>query len=209
MPVVLRQFATGLAATVDYWVALHLAKLCAEQYEFNVALGPGGGIAGMSCWAAVAVQPNAGAGYPVEQMVNAAGGLGATMGPLGFSAVFGNSRMASINAAVPVPGAPPGGFSSHAERNALITANANGLALHNPAVNTAVLYVQLAPCPPCAVWLGGGGGGIPNPFAAAIGGALTLYVWYRWPYTAPGTGAMRLWNLSPRAVKHADINLNW
>lgn len=209
MPIALHQFTVAGAGQPGYYEALELARHCVEQYEFQVLTGPGGGIATGSCWAALAVQPNPGIGWQAPGAVHVAGGLGATLAGLPYSMVFGNSRMAYINSMVNVPGAPPN-FSSHAERNALVAAGGNGLALHTLAAhaNNSVLFVQLAPCGPCNAWLGGGGGGVPNPFAAAIGGATTLNVWYRFPYPG-GVGAMNAWNGSTRAVKLADINANW
>lgn len=205
MPVVLHQFGAGAAASVHHLVAWNMARLCVEQYHFNLLPGPGGGIAAMSCWAAAATVANGAAGFPQEHAVNAAGPLGATGGPLGYGAVFGNSRMAAIAAAVAVPGMPAAGFSSHAERNALVTAGANGLALYTPIANQAVVFVQLAPCPGCANWLGGGGGGLPNPWGPAIlGGALTLHVWYRWAYNPAGVGQMMAFNNLTRAAKLAQ-----
>jgi hypothetical protein len=214
MPIALWQFAQPLAAIAPgYAVARELARICVEQYEFNILTGPGAGIAQGSCWAAVATLP--GAGFPAERSVTTAGALGATGAVLPYSAVFGNSRMASIRTRVPIPGlVAAGGFnavSNHAERNALLAANNNGLALHGLPIPPAgfahyVLFVQLAPCPHCVNWLNGAA----NPFSAAIGpgGPATLHVWYRWPYPAGG-GAMWTWNGWPRANKLADIDNNW
>ncbi|HYC88117.1 MAG TPA: hypothetical protein VEO54_02805 [Thermoanaerobaculia bacterium] len=70
------------------------------------------------------------------------------------------------------------------------------------------MFVQLAPCAHCGPWLAGGGGGVANPYAAAIGGGFTLNVWYRWPHPG-GVGAMMAWNAMTRAAKLADINANW
>jgi hypothetical protein len=141
--------------------------------------------------------------------VNAGGppGTGAGWGALPYAMTFGNSRMSMINALVPVPGFGGGG---HAERTALIAAGAAGCFLYPlpAAVNSAVLFVQLSPCGPCGVWLGGGGGGVANPYTPAIAGGVTLHVWYRWPHPA-GVGAMIAWNGNTRAAKLADITANW
>jgi hypothetical protein len=143
--------------------------------------------------------------------VNAAGppgaAIGGAWGALPYSMVFGNSRMSMVAALVPVPGFAGGG---HAERTALIAAGGAGCVPYVLAgmANTAVLFVQLSPCGPCNAWLGGGGGGVANPFAVWFGGATTLHVWYRWPHPA-GVGAMIAWNGTGRAAKLADIAANW
>jgi hypothetical protein len=209
MPIALHQFtALGAAAQPGYLAAKELAAQCVDQFTLNVLMGPGGGIANQSCWAAVAVTP--GAGFPAPVAVNPAGFPGtnaAAWGALPYSMVFGNSRMAMVNALVTVPGFGGGG---HAERTALIAAGGAGLALYPLAglVNAAVLFVQLSPCIACGNWLVGGGGGVANPYAVALGGAWTLHVWYRWPHPA-GVGAMIAWNATGRAAKLADIGANW
>ncbi|MGF7132917.1 hypothetical protein P3T40_004408 [Paraburkholderia sp. EB58] len=216
MPIILWQFAqAGAAISPGYAIAKELAKMCVEQYEFNVLTGVGAGIAQGSCWAAVATMP--GPGFPAESAVTTAAPLGTTGALLPYGAVFGNSRMASIRTRVPVPGlVGAGGFnavSNHAERNTLLVASNNGLALYaDPALAIGgfahyVLFVQLAPCVPCMAWLANGA---KNPVAATIapGGPATLHVWYRWPYPAGG-GAMWTWNALPRANKLTDIDNNW
>jgi hypothetical protein len=211
VPIALHQYGVAAPANPGYADAKELARQCVEQYEFNVLPGPGGGIAGGSCWAAVAVTANAGAGYPAAAAVNAAGGLGAVGAPLPYAIAFGNSQLAHVAVHVPVPGlaAAPGG---HAERNALTTAGAAGLALYAlPAVaNNGVMFVQLMPCaagPNCQNWLQGiVGGGPANPYAALLGagGVFTLNVWYRWAHPG-GTAAMTAWNGGGRAAKLANI----
>jgi hypothetical protein len=218
MPIVLHQFgAMGAAGQPGYFAALELARQCVDQYHLNILLGAGGGIAAGSCWAAVAVVPNGGAGFPAPMAVNAGGpvgtAIGGAWGALPYSMVFGNSQMAGVGAMVAIPGAP-GALGNHAERNALIIAGANGLALYQlmAAANHGVMFVQLAPCGPgfsnCAAWLAGAGGGVANPYAVALGGAFTMHVWYRWPHPA-GVGAMMAWNGAGRGAKLADINANW
>jgi len=204
MAVVLHQF-TG-AAGPGRAEALDLARHCADQYALNIMFGPGGGIAAASCWAAVAVVPGVAhpALYPVHALF--AGAPIAPFAPLGFGAVFGNSQMVSIRRRVTVPGYAG---AAHAERAALRGAGIAGLALHAIAANQAVLFVQLAPCGPCNNWLNGvPGRGVANPFAAAIAGAWTLHVWYRWPYPA-GIANMVAWNSQTRTNQLNDINNNW
>jgi hypothetical protein len=157
------------------------------------------------------VQPSVAAGFPAPAAVNAAGPVGTAIagawGGLPYSVAFGCSQMAGVAAHVPLPGAAV--VSSHAERNALIIAGQNGLVLYPVAGGgQGVMYVQLAPCPHCFNWLGGGGGGVANPYAGAIGGGFTLNVWYRWNYPG-GVGAMMAWNAASRAAKLNDINTNW
>ena len=54
MPIILWQFAqAGAAISPGYAIAKELAKMCVEQYEFNVLTGVGAGIAQGSCWAGV------------------------------------------------------------------------------------------------------------------------------------------------------------
>ncbi len=231
MPIMLHDFSVpGGVAQPGYAEAKALAKLCVRQYHYNILPGPGGGLAAGSCWAAVALQPNQGAGYPAELAFNnppgAAGLIGAPALP--FGATFGNSRMAAIAQHVPVPGMPPGGFAGHAERNALrnVPHAVQLYALPAPAAPVqvaghqvfgnaavagarhAVLFVQLQPCPNCQTWLlgTGGAGGRVNPFAAAIDmGLLVLHVWYRWQYPAQ-VQAMVNWNgTQTLAAKLAQI----
>ena len=177
---------------------------CVEQYELNILPGEGGGIAEASCWAALAVVPNP--SFRAATAVNAGAGVGGGGGAaLAFSIVFGNSRMAMVNAAVPVPGFGGGG---HAERAALVSAGANALTLHPIAALNYVLYVELSPCQYCAPWLtAGGGAGALNPYLVPIA-AGNLHVWYRWVHPA-GVNAMDAWNASSRAIKLADIAANW
>jgi hypothetical protein len=217
MPIALYQFTVHGAGNPDYFAALELARQCVDQYHLNILPGAGGGIATGSCWAAVAVTPNLAAGFPAPGAVNVAGppgtGVPGAWGGLPYAIVFGSSQMAGVAAAVPLPGAPAA-LGNHAERNALIIAGNNGLVLYPIAAapNSGVMFVQLAPCVHCGPWLAGGGGGVANPYAAAIAGAapgaFTLNVWYRWPHPA-GVGAMMAWNAMTRAAKLADINANW
>ena len=208
MAVVLHQFtAVGAALQPGYLAAMELARQCVDQFTLNIMPGPGGGIANASCWAALAVVPNL--AFPAPIAVNPAAPPGVPVGAWGalpYSIVFGNSQMHMIHALVAVPGFGGGG---HAERTALIAAGAAGCALYQLAglANNYVLFVQLSPCPPCAGWLAGGGGGVANPYVGAIGGG-TLHVWYRWPYPA-GIGAMNAWNGQGRGAKLVDINTNW
>jgi hypothetical protein len=211
VPVVLHQFGVAPAGNPGRAEALEMARHCVEQYQLNVMPGAGGGIAGGSCWAGLAVTPNAGAAHPADGAVNVAGAVGAVGAPLPYAIVFGNSKLAHVAAHVPVPGLvpAPGG---HAERTALTTAGGAGLALYPlPGVaNNGVIFVQLMPCaagPNCQNWLQGIiGGGPVNPYAALLGagGAFTLNVWYRWAHPG-GTPAMTAWNLGTRAAKLADI----
>jgi hypothetical protein len=212
MPVVLHHF-TGVAAVAGpgRLIALELARQCVDQYHLNIAPGPGGGIAAGTCWAAVATTPVA--HFPASYGVNPANPPGSAAGAWGampYGVCFGASQMANVAAGVgvPLPGLP--NPSGHAERNALIVAGNAGGGLHlvAGAANTAVLFVQLSPCGPCGVWLGGGGGGVANPYPAAAGGVLTLHVWHRWMHLGQ-VANMTAWNGGTRAAKLADINNNW
>lgn len=195
MPIVYHQFGVpGAAAQPGHAIARELARQCAVQLQHQLLAGPGGGIATGSCWAAVAAAPNPVAGFPGLAPV----GGGA---PLVFTAAFGQSQMANIANNVIVPGAPPGGFGTHAERNALLVAAGNGLAPGNPGV----AFVQLQPCGGCQAWLANPA---QNPFPAYAGPGQTLDVWYRWPYPA-GVANMVAWNGAGIANQLADINANW
>lgn len=209
MPIALHQFTVQGAGQPGYYPAAEMARQCVDQHALQAIGGPGGGIGNGSCWAAVATVPTL--AFPAPLAVNPAAppGTGTGMAALPYAMAFGNSQMATIAANVALPGLVMP--SSHAERNALIGAGANGLALYQPggAANTAVVFVQLAPCGGCAAWLAGGGGGVANPFAAAIGGVLTLHVWYRWSYDNAGIAAWGAWQALSRANKLADINGNW
>lgn len=225
MPIVLHQFGAHAAGGNNgFAIAKELAKQCAERFSINILPGDGGGIGTGSCWAAVAVMPNAAVGFPAATAISLTESMGNTLGaPLPYSVVFGNSQMATIAAFVPVPGAPTfvnnngvvvPAFSGHAERNALLIAghqNIN-LALYPipGTTHSGVMFVQLEPCQACLAWLNGGGGGnAPNPYAARIGGlgggpALTLHVWYRWDYPH-GVQDMIVWNLRSRLSKILHI----
>jgi hypothetical protein len=191
MPIVIRQLVPAQVGAPRYAAAKELARQCADQYHLNVLPGPGGGIAGGSCWAAVAVTP--GGGFPNLNPINPAGpvpaGGNVQPGPggLGYGISFGNSQMAMVNGQVNLPGFNGGG---HAERAAI---NAAGLGnLHAPG-NQAILFVQLAPCPNCQAWLN-----------ALVLGPVTLNVYYRFAYPA-GVQAMLNWNITTRVAKQADI----
>ncbi len=186
MPIVANQLVPANAGLPGYAVAKELARQ--QVAQFGAVRGAGAGIGPGSCCAAVAVVPNAGAGFPAAQ---ALGGFGAI--PLGgaapppifgavlpFAVVYGNSQMAGGGLVL----GPVGG---HAERAALTATGNAGLALHMVAANQAVLFVEMQPCGPCANWLNGGGGGVANPFNGVINGmgAVTLNVWYRWSYPGP------------------------
>ncbi len=208
MPVVLHQFGqVGANNEIGYYVALELARHCVEQHELQRIGGPGGGIADGTCWAAAAV--DATQNWPAPRAVDAAGVVGAGLAVLPYSMFFGVSTLARINNMVPVPGA--GVITSHAERVALTNVADNNLALYTPAnggQGDAVLFVQLAPCPSCAAWLDGNGGGAANPYNFSANAAATLHVWYRWDYPG-GVPNWTLWQADTRANKLQDINANW
>ena len=104
-----------------------------------------------------------------------------------------------------------GALGAHAERAALTAgAGAGGgpVPLYTVAVAgalaNAVLFVELQPCQGCQNWLGGAGGGVPNPYNGIINGlgaTTNLHVWYRWPFPA-GVAAMIAFhgNLLPAQV---------
>jgi hypothetical protein len=175
MPVVINQATNANAVQPRYADAIELARQCADQYHLNILPGAGGGIAGGSCWAAVAVEPNA--NFPNLDPINPAGaipnggGVHIGIGGLGYGISFGNSQMAMINGQVGLPGFGGGG---HAERVAIN--NINPIAnLHTP-LDQAVMFVQLHPCngpgtQQCQAWL--------NNLAL---GTTTLYVYYRFPH---------------------------
>lgn len=90
-------------------------------------------------------------------------------------------------------------WGGHAERCALTAAQVHGLQL--PVPDDVVLFVELAPCPSCATWLAGSGGGVPNPFDFGPGG-ITLNVWYAFPYNDVGVKSMTDFHTKP--VDHQD-----
>lgn len=165
MPVTCNQLTPANAGLPGYAIAKALAIQAVHQFNSvrpaHVGIGPA------SCCASVAVNPSAHfpavAGTP-------------------FGVAFGNSQIAA-------GGLDQGPLGGHAERCALTAANNNGLALYAPAANSAVLFVELEPCGGCATWLLGGGGGLANPYHFGAGGT-TLHVWYAFPYTPAGIGAM-------------------
>lgn len=197
MPVVIHQAINANAGQPRYADAIELARQCADQYQLNVLPGVGGGIAGGSCWAAVAVTPNA--NFPNLTPINPAGAVPAgggvaVAGGLGYGISFGNSQMAMINGQIALPGFGGGG---HAERVAINNIGVGNL--HAPG-NNAVMFVQLHPCngvgtQQCVNWLNG----------LALG-AVTLNVYYRFPYPG-GIGNMILWNQQTRANQQNDIAL--
>jgi hypothetical protein len=223
MPIVTNQLIPANAALPGYALAKELARQ--QVAQFGAVRGAGAGVGPGSCCAAVAVVPNAPAGFAAAPAVAGFGPVppgGAVPplvpgAPLPYSVVYGNSQMAAGGL---VPGPVPG----HAERAALANAAAAGLALYMVAPNQAVLFVELSPCAPCAGWLNGApGGGIANPFNGVIngGGAVTLNVWYRWSYPGPpalpaigaaaplailGAAAMNAFHALALPAELADIN---
>jgi hypothetical protein len=185
MPIVNALLSPATPAGPIHDAARALALACADQ--FGAVRPAHAGIAGGSCCAAVAVNPNPAGGFP------------AIPGQL-FGVVFGNSRMAAgglVNEDV----------GGHAERAALTAAHANALTLFTiPGTADAILFVELAPCPGCAGWLNGVPGGVPNPFNGAIngGGPTTLNVWFQWPYPA-GVPAMIAFHATPIGAQIAAI----
>ena len=183
--------AVGAAAQPMHAEAVQLATACA--HHFTPMAGIGIGIANGSCRAAVAVNfpPN----YPAY-----AGNP--------FGVMYGNSQLAAQGIAV---GQGGGALGAHAERAALTAgAGAGGgpVSLYTVAVAgalaNAVLFVELQPCQGCQNWLGGAGGGVPNPYNGIINGlgaTTNLHVWYRWPFPA-GVAAMIAFhgNLLPAQV---------
>ncbi len=206
MPIVLHHLIPANNGLPGYGVAKELARQTVAQ--FGPVRFVGVGIAGGSCCAAVAVNPNAGAGF---------GDPGAVMGfgphnnaifgaAVNYGVVTGNSQLAA-------GGLDLGPLGGHAERAAL-TGTHGALTLYTlpPATNDAVLFVELEPCGACQTWLNGGGGGVANPFNGTINGAgaITLHVWWRWAYPAAGSiAAMNAFHNSPLATQLVDINTNW
>ncbi|MEW5928985.1 MAG: hypothetical protein AB1941_16110 [Gemmatimonadota bacterium] len=203
MPVVAYQLVPANAGSPGYAVAKELARQTVAQ--FGAVRGLGVGIGGGSCCAAVALAPAGGAGFPAGAALNAfgppPGALPLYGGALPYGIAYGNSQLAAGGLAL-------GPLGGHAERAALT--GAGGLALYTlPGTNHAVLFVELTPCGPCATWLGGGGGGVANPYNGVIngGGATTLNVWWRWVY--PGDGgvpAMNAFHAMTVAAQLAQIN---
>ncbi|MBI4662264.1 MAG: hypothetical protein HY735_25880 [Verrucomicrobia bacterium] len=225
MPIAYYQLAPGNAGQPGYAVAKQLAFQCAAM--FGPVRFTGAGVGPNSCCAAVATNPNPGAGFPASNPVtgfqlNAQPTFGAPALP--YAVAFGNSQLAVGGLAVAVGG--------HAERVALNAVAAVGGvgALYPPVANSAVLFVELTPCLNCQNWLAGvADGGAANPFNGIINGAgaTTLHVWWRWEYPAPGVlplgmgglaalggiPAMRDFHDAPPGVRLAwqwnDINANW
>jgi len=187
MPVNTYQLRPAQAGNPGYAVAKVLATATVNQ--FGAVRGVRVGVGDGSCCAAVAVVP--GPGFP------AVGNVGGTP----FGVAYGNSAMIRGGLVVENVG-------SHAERAALTAAGANGLALFLlPGTNHAVIFIELAPCPGCATWLAGGGGGVANPYAANLGpaGPITLNAWYGWPYPA-GVGNMQAFHTTPVGAQQATVN---
>lgn len=96
-----------------------------------------------SCCAAVAIQAHA----QYDQT------------PLGFSAVYGNSRLfKGLDPDVPVGANPASPFSSsllqeHAEQTAILTAVNQGLPFWTDGGNNCHVYVDFNPCGNCGPWL--------------------------------------------------------
>lgn len=223
MPLIFRQLIPANAGQPGYQEAKELARQ--QVAQFGAVRGAGAGIGPGSCCAAVAVVPNAGAGYPARAAITGFGPIphggvvppAITGGALPYSVVYGNSQMAGGGLVV----GPVGG---HAERAALTATGNAGLALYMPAANQAVLYVELQPCPGCQGWLNGViGTGVANPFNGVINGmgAVTLNVWYRWTYpgppalppiggapalNVPGAAAMNTFHGLALLAELADIN---
>ncbi|TQS43377.1 hypothetical protein [Cryptosporangium phraense] len=181
MPVVYRQLSPANAHLPTYSLAKELAQQCVAQ--FGAVRHTQAGVGSDSCCAAVAITPIDGHGA-VGPVVGYDEQQGPVLGPVPaaaaqqYAVVFGNSQMAAGLVQNPVVG-------GHAERAALTVAPL-GAALYSPpaAPAQAALFVELTPCINCQNWLAGAGGGVPNPFAAAIapGGPVTLNVWWRWDY---------------------------
>lgn len=211
MPIVLNQLVPANAGQPGYAVAKELARQTIAQ--FGAVRWVGVGIAGGSCCAALAINPNPGAGFPASQallnFVPAAppGTIAAPNfgGALPYGIVFGNSQLAAGGLAL-------GPLGGHAERAALTAAA--GMALYTlPGGNNAVLFVELTPCAPCQIWLNGAGGGVANPYNGVINGAgaTTLNVWWRWVYPDDGgVAAMNAFHALGLAAQLAQVNgLTW
>ncbi len=157
MPVVLHKFDPAQQqqnqASPGYLIAKVLALHCADQYDLNQTFGVGSGIAAWSCWAAVAITPNAVHQALHHLQVNIPGAP-ANFNPLAFSSAFGNSQMGTVNRTVNVPGFDGG---AHAERAAIRAAAAANSAPYQIPGNPHhyVLFVQLEPCQHCHGWLTG------------------------------------------------------
>ena len=207
MPIIILRLDPTNRGAPGYPIAIELARQCVDQYQLNIIPGVGGGIAAGSCWAALAVAP-AGPYHnlnPVNPFGTVPNGGGVHVGPggLGYGIVFGNSRVATVNAAVTVPGFIQGG---HAERVVIYIAAALGLGLPFGGGTDAVMFVQLHPCHGdgthnCLGWLNA----IPM-FAPSA--PFTLHVYYRFAYPA-GVAAMTAWNNQTRDAQQNDITMHW
>ena len=224
MPIVQNQLIPANAGLPGYAVAKELARQ--QVAHFGLVRGARVGVGPGSCCAAVAVNPNAGAGFPAVKAVAGFGPIppggcvpSVVAGPaLPFSVVYGNSQMAPGGLVL----GPVGG---HAERAAFT--NAAGSTLFMVAPNQAVLYVELTPCGHCTSWLNGAPGtSVPNPFNGVINGvgAVTLNIWYRWSYPGPpalpsigaapplavaGAVAMNRFHSQALPAEFADIGATW
>ncbi|MCT7989051.1 hypothetical protein [Laspinema olomoucense] len=195
-----------------YAVAKELAKQTVAQ--FGAVRWVGVGIAGGSCCAALAVNPNPAAGYQAaNQLINfgvppVGGGFplpifgAATL----YSIAFGNSQLAPGGLAL-------GPLGGHAERAALTAAGNAGLVLYTlPGTNDAVLFVELTPCQNCQNWLNGVVGAantVPNPYNGNINnnGVITLHVWWRWVYQNDGFLPPAIAVVNPAVVGAANMNI--
>jgi hypothetical protein len=154
MPVFINPLIPSNAPLPGYAIAKVLANEAIRH--FNAVRPAHAGIGPASCCAAFAVNPTF--NFP------------AVAGHR-FGVAFGNSRVAA-------GGLDQGPVGGHAERCAITAAGNNGL---DPMIPHAVLFVELAPCPSCATWLVGGGGGVPNPYDFGSTG-INLDVWYAFSY---------------------------
>lgn len=177
MPVFPFQLTPANAGQPGYAIAQSLARETIRHFDAVRNIGVGIGPA--SCCAAFAVVPAP--GFP------AVGGQ-----PYGIT--FGNSQVAA-------GGLDQGPVGGHAERCAITAAGNNALG---PIAPDAVLFVELAPCPGCSVWLGGGGGGVANPYNfGPLPAGANLYVWYAFPYTPAGVAAMAAFHNTALAAQLA------
>ena len=150
MPLTINAVHISTMAGAVKATAVQLARLAARQHAPIQTVGTGTHIASGSCWAALAAVPD-GADY---KETDAEGNAVAAGHGLGYAAVFGQSRMAAIEA---LSEGSVAGYErqdgGHAEKAALGIAAGHHLSLHQAAPNEYVIYVLLAPCGNCARWL--------------------------------------------------------
>lgn len=175
MPVFTFRLTPANAGQPGYAIAQTLATETVRHFAAVRSIGVGIGPA--SCCAAFAVVPAP--GFPA-------------VGGQPYGVTFGNSRVAA-------GGLDQGPVGGHAERCAITAAGNNALGHIAP---DAVLFVELAPCLGCAVWLAGGGGGVANPYNFGPAGA-NLYVWYAFPYDAAGIAGMEVFHNTALAAQLA------